>query len=303
MWKNGLFERGADAMSDYDELIAQRAATPDYNHLVYFRRQDVQPPGFEYVTRDDILLLSLWSPTASSTVQLSLRVLGPDGTIRPRFETLIGQTTGTVPLTLALQNMEGFLLSAQVVSTNAPQGQAYVTLEIVRGRGSSDATRGALLLAGYPDQLRSIGYPETLPRSSIEGRGLMRIVTGAVPAAGADISDAVPAGRQWILRGARFQLTAAVAVANRIVSLMIDDGAGNIAVESTVGFLQAAAVVELYSFAPGLAGVAGGGVVSCGFAFESRLLPGWLIRTRTQNVQAADQFTAAKYLVEEFITA
>jgi hypothetical protein len=284
------------------EILDAIETAIDAARQVTFKRFNVQPPGNEYVTLDDVLLLSIWSPTAISTVRLSVRVLSPDGQVDPRFETRNVQTIGAAPFQLELRNMEGFLLSASVTSPDAPRGQVFVTLEIVRGRGTADLTRGAILLAGYPDELRSVGYPESPARSSLDGRGLMRIVTGAVPAAGAEILDAVPAGRQWILRAARFQLTTAAAVANRVVGLAIDDGAGNIPAESTAGIIQVAALAREYSFAPGCTGLNGTTIVSAPWVFESRLLPGWRILTRSQALQAADQYTAAVYLVEEFIT-
>jgi|SRR5882672_11819435 len=289
--------------SDYNTLEAENAARPDYNKRVYFKRHHVQPPGDEYVTRDDILRLSFWSPTAASTVRLSVRVLTPEGNVDPRFETVNAQTAGTTPGVLTLNNLEGFLLSASVSSPDAPRGQVFVTLEIIRGLGSADVTRGAVLLAGYPDQLRSIGYPESPVQSSLDGRGLMRIVTGAVPAAGAEISDTVPAGRQWILRSARLSLATAAVIAARIVGLTVDDGAGAIPAESTAGVAQAISLTRVYSFAPGFSGLNLTGVYSVPWVFESRLLPGWRIRTRTQAIDPGDQYSAAVYLVEEFITA
>src|SRR5713101_7361481 len=220
-----------------DEFLAQVEDSPDYNKLVYFKRHHVQPPGNEYITVDDVMVLSFWSPTASSTVRLSVRIQTPDGQVDVRLEEKAAQTTGTAAQTITLRNMEGFLLSASATSPDAPHGQVFVTLELYRGRGSSDVTRGAVLLSGYPDELRAIGYPESPVQSSLDGRGLMRIVTGAVPAAGAEISDAVPAGRQWIVRGGRFQLTASVAVATRIVSVVVDDGAGNVPFKAPSGQL------------------------------------------------------------------
>lgn len=274
-----------------------------YVRRIVFARQEIDPPGDEYLTVDDVMVLSLWSPTAASTVQLSVRILAPSGVVDPRFEILAGQTTGTTPATLVLRNMEGFLLSASITSPNAPSGQAFVTLEIVRGRGSADLTRGAVLIAGYPDQGRSIGYPETPVRSSLDGRGMMRIVTGAVPAAGAEISDTVPAGRQWILRAARFTLVASAVVAIRRVSLTIDDGLGNVPLQASAAGTQVAGVTQVYSVAAGFSDISNAQAQQVHFALEARLLPGWRIRTVTALIDVGDQYTAAVYLVEEFITA
>jgi len=161
-----------------------------------------------------------------------------------------------------------------------------------------------VLVSGYPGLVGRLGWPDGPILTPLDGRGSLRSIVGSAPAAGAELLDVVPAGRQWILRSTRVSLVTAVAVANREPSLVVDDGAGNIMAQVPIGTVIPASLTTALCWAPGatLSGLVGGDE-SAGWVMECRMLPGWRIRTITTAIQGADQYAAPGYMVEEFINA
>lgn len=287
-----------------DEIAEEHVEWPAYGPLVTFKGRRVLPPSGVYVTQDDTLELSVFSPTLSNTVNLSLRYMRPDGVVVPQFKTVTTLSVGLTPTELLIPGSEGFLLSASVEAPGAPRGQVFVTLELIRGQGTADKTNGHVLIAGYPGINNSLGFPQSPIASPLDGRGWVFTLTQAAPAAGAEIVVTVPAGEQWILRALRASLTASVAVANRQPTLAIDDGAGNLSVSVTAGNSQAAGTTNTYNWFPGAPLQA----VSATVFFltmppELRLPPGSLIKSVTANIQAADQWSVPVLLIERFVAA
>ena len=122
-----------------------------------------------------------------------------------------------------------------------------------------------------------------------------------MPAAGADIIDAVPNSVKWRLISAHFNFTTAVAAANRFVNIAFDDGVNSL-FSAGAAFAQAASLNDDYYF------YAGGAVqttlaadITAPIPVDNRLVAGMRIRSSTLAIQAADQFAAAHYLIEEWI--
>ena len=126
-------------------------------------------------------------------------------------------------------------------AAGAPRGQCYVTIDLQRGQGTGDQTLGQVLHAAYPGSTGRTGYPQTPTYSPLTDRGTMRVITVGNPAAGADFSQVVPAGAQWIVRAVRSVLTTSAAVATRQASLRITDAVPNALLESAPAQTQAAA--------------------------------------------------------------
>jgi hypothetical protein len=276
----------------------------DYNRLVSFRRHGVYPWTGVYVTLDDQIRVRLWSPTASTTINVSIRWQAPDGQIIPEFFAVTGQGSGSSPTTKTLNPAEGYLISLNVACPTGQRGSAFVVVDIFRGTGSQDVTQGAVLVSGYPGTVGSIGFPESVIASPLDGRGFMRAVVGGAPAAGAEVSDAVPAGREWILRSTCVLFTASAAAANRVPMLFIDDGGANIMARVQMGTAITASQAPRLTWAPGLQAGANAALnQTAGWVMECRMLPGWRIRTLTTALDAGDQYSAPVYMVEEFIDA
>lgn len=130
--------------------------------------------------------------------------------------------------------------------------------------------------------------------------GRIRSITGTDPAAGAEISETVPARRRWKLTGILFTLATDAAAANRRVILVIDNGTNTIyALPSDT--LQTASQARLYLFTP--QPVAQFQIVNDFFLPLPilSLAPGYQIFTNTTALQAGDNYSAPQLLVEEWI--
>lgn len=286
-------------MSTAPAITPDHPFYPIYNLLVEFKQRHVPPPALVYVTRDDVLQLTMAAPTVATTVQLSLRLLSPQGEVIPRFETFtIGPTAGT-PTTKLLQNCEGYLLSASVLTPGAPLGQCFISLAIRRGGGSSDATFGDILLQGYPGSTGGIAFPQSLITSVTDSGGLIRVLTVANPAAGADFSTTVPVGVQWLVRSVHALFTASAAVANRLPKLRITDAVPNTIFTTTDSQTVTASNAGEFSFAPGGNNIFGSAVFNFGLPQHFRLQAGFILRSVTAGIQAADQWSQIVLTVEE----
>jgi hypothetical protein len=278
-------------------------APEDYNDLMRFRRFALEPYTAFYVTRDDTLVLRVWSPTVANTTRLSLRYQGANGEVLPRFETFTDSTVGTTPAVHIIPNAEGTLLSASIETPAAQRGQVFVSLEIQRGLGTSDQTFGRVLISGYPGSTFRIGFPDCPPASPLDGRGWVVAVLVANPAAGADWVQTVPAGEQWIIRSVRAQLVTSAAAANRVPQLEVTDGAGHIVTLIPTTANQAASLTVGYNWFPEAQLINFNGQVLLPFPLEVRAQPGFTIQSVTTAIQAADQWSQIVILAERFITA
>lgn len=273
----------------------------DYNALEHFRRHGVEPGGPLYVTLDDVILFQGWAALAAVTVRLSLRLQAPDGTIVPVFYSISVAANGVTPTTKQITNLEGFILSATAETPGGLAGQVWIDVVLIRGVGTSDQTQGADLLTGYPSLMDTITFPVVNPFKSIDGRALANVVAVGNPAAGTDYSIIVPAGVNWLVRSIRAQLLTSAGVANRFVTLRVDDGAGNIFADLPCGAAQTASLTETYTWAPGLTLSNVNNANTGGLPVEMRLPGGFRIRTVTANIQAADQFSGLALELETFI--
>ncbi|MBA7609565.1 hypothetical protein ES703_16756 [subsurface metagenome] len=125
-------------------------------------------------------------------------------------------------------------------------------------------------------------------------------ITGTDPAAQTEISETVPARRRWSIKSIFFHLITDVTVANRHVSLIIDDGTNELwritcanahpaSCDTTYSFAQIAATEALVDCA-------------CFHPLPDLSLPaGARIRTSTPLLKAGDNFSAPQLLVEEWI--
>ncbi len=272
-------------------------APEDYNLLVHFKRLRIAPPPAMYVTIDDTLVVRTSAPQIAAELRISLRYLNPQGVIVPEFYDVI--MPGASPF--FIPGAEGFLLSAEIRAVSAVLGQAYTTLELQRGRGSGDLTFGALLIAGYPATLYPLSYPEGAPRTPLDGRGRILDIAVAAPLAGADFSQVVSGGVNWIPRAVTAQLATTALAGTRQASIVIDDGGGNIVLRSAAASTQAPSLTNIYSWFNGGTAQGNTPVVNGGLPSEIRLASGWNIRSLTASIQATDQWSAVVITVEEFV--
>jgi hypothetical protein len=130
---------------------------------------------------------------------------------------------------------------------------------------------------------------------------LKRLVSGADPGAGVEISVGVAPGRLWVVYAVRFRLVADATVATRTVGITIDDGT-TVFYEAVATPTQVAGETLDYTFstaafAQGTAARRGAGVLYS----PCVMYRGWFLRTLTQNLQAGDNFGAPVLLVDELM--
>jgi hypothetical protein len=140
------------------------------------------------------------------------------------------------------------------------------------------------------------------PRTTVLPSNIKVIETEA-PAAGAESITVIPAGKAWRVMSFIATLTADATVANRLPSLVIDDGT-NVLVRVFASTNVTAAQSVLFSAitagvnSSGLAGVGLGSVPLLDPMFLV-LQPGWRIRTLTTAIVAGDQWGIARLVVDE----
>lgn len=131
-------------------------------------------------------------------------------------------------------------------------------------------------------------------------QGRIRILTGTVPAAGAEYTETVPGSVRWRLISIKMLYTT-VGVANRTVNFIIDDGT-NTFYRNQLAYLITAGLAETIVLAPGLTQTTALPASLINFAqipMDLILLPGFRFSTSTTNIQAGDTYTAIFWEIEE----
>lgn len=260
----------------------------------------VQPPARVYLTLNDRLYIRSRNSLAAVALRIAGRFLTADGEIVP-FQFTHTPATDRSASFESFQLAEGYLLSAVVFpSTGAPtRGQTFVEIGFVRGIGAAVDVLD-VLAKDYVAEAEPLAFPGSPIRSSLEGPGAIRSITGTDPAAGVEISEAVPTDARWLLHSITATLVNDATVANRNGVLTFDDG--------TTVFWRAD---------PGSTVGASGTAIFTGSGYGERpptntsnrywIMPsmplgaGFRVATLTNNLQAADNWGAPQLLVEEWI--
>lgn len=264
--------------------------------------QNITPPGAMYIQQDDQLFVQFQS-TAATDILVTGRLLIATGEIVP-FQFTFTSTGGSGSVTFRRPLAEGFLLS---VAVNIPvsgfqRGQVYLKVLVQRG-GIVGENLAAVLIQGYVSSTEFLTWPGGTIGDSREGRGFLRSITGTDPAAGAEISETVPANRLWYLHAITSQLVTAVGGADRRTILLLDDGT-NVLARAPSGATQTAATTFNYS---GYHAATVTSAVSISseimFSLPDRILlrAGYRIRTTTVNLAAGDNWGAPQLAVEEWL--
>jgi hypothetical protein len=272
------------------------------SNVVTWQTKRLTPPSPLYVTVDDVLRVGGASSQAGESVTVSYRLLrAADGAI------VYGQDLLTLPSDRSITAMdipmaEGFLISVSCKAAVATtRGQTFVRLFLnpkVLGAGQP----GLMMMSDYVTNAMAPGYPGGRGISPIEGPGWSNSFATVVPLAGNDWSWPVPTNARWRIMGIVSQLTTVAAAPVRVPILAVKDGAGNyvLFMEPNVG----ANAARAWSTS-GAIGVPGSGVsgfvISWNLPRETILLPGWSISSATQNLAGADQWTAVRFIVEEWL--
>jgi len=269
-------------------------------NLVLFDPKAVVPSQPLYLQRNDQLFFYSYTTVVGAQIRVNYRFLTPEGEIKE------GQFTSP-PFTgfnlSGFQLYEGWLLSFQIAQITAQAAGAWTFTQASIGRGSvaifGSPAQGSIW-QGFVLNAASNGWPGTVPKEITDGPGVIRSITGSTPAAGAEISEVVPANRRWTLLALRAALTTSATVANRFPGFTLDDGT-NVLYGVRTNAAQTATLVDSYYAAPGSQFYNDTqSSIIIPFPTPTQLKAGFRIRTATVGLQAGDQWGAPQYEVLEW---
>jgi hypothetical protein len=250
----------------------------------------------------DVLVITSWNAATGVTLSVEGRLLTRNGDVKS-FARSHTPNTDRTAASAVLALGEGWLLNLQVrASAGSPiRGQCFVLVELALG-AQTQQTRIGTLLQGYVTATQRRAWPGSLIEASIDGSGAIRIITGSDPAAGAEISETVPTGARWQLLALTASLVADANAANRIASLLFDDGA-SVYARMSAQFAQAANNSAVYTWGAGLQfqGNVNADPKVSGLPIDHRLLAGHRLRTIVNSIQVGDNWGAPVYCVQEWI--
>ncbi len=132
---------------------------------------------------------------------------------------------------------------------------------------------------------------------------LVRGLVVANPAAGADFTITAPGHGTLRVTGLRALFTASAAVANRIPSLIVSTGDGDVIVSPSGAAITAGLAVSLSAYEGSAPSGAAAGPQLWGFPSAGvTLLPGWRLRASTAAIDVGDTWTLIRASVVEYPT-
>lgn len=194
-----------------------------------------------------------------------------------------------IPIFLAVVNTSG----------DYNQGDCFCTVTLLL-----NGTPLYVICSGFIYQQRPLSFPTQQAGDTMPARARIKQVSSANPAAGQEISIAVPANRMWRLIGMRFQLVCAAAAASRRVHIVVDLDDGGTEFNAFSDVDQIISETKNYTAAQfgDLPDRTDDDDILIPIAHELYIPDGGTIYTKTTNLNAGDNFSAADLLVEEIFT-
>jgi hypothetical protein len=283
--------------------VSQGFVLEQANPLVTFQTAQIPPPSPLYVTLDDAIDIQVLNSNPLLTaVDLRLRFLTPDGTLRLLDYQFQGIPSDRSAVNKSFVVAEGFILSASVYQlVTAPRrGQTWVRVELKRGPLTANIG-SQQLINDYLTNLHGPQWPNGSYGSEVDGAGHLYTFQGVQPAAGADAAITVPSSTRWRLQACSFFLQTSAAVGTRHVLFVVDDGA-NLQYAIGTPANQNPSTGVRYSLAPATALASdGSGFITLPLPATTMLPGGSRIRTQTFGLDAGDQWLAPSAGVEEWI--
>lgn len=293
-------------------LTSSKGTTPDKTpaplagraNYVSFAVNNVPPPVELYIGVDDALVIQGATTQVSEVITVNVRLLLPNGRIEDNQFTINPPSTRAV-LRKAFTLAEGFLLSASASAGNATtRGQTFCRIYLQRG-ASGTGQPGQVLFSDYVTQFLAPAYPFGPQRSPSEGTGNLINVGVGNPGAGADWIKPLPVNTRWRIQSIFALLTASAAVANRQVSIILQNSAASMWQAVSIAN-QTASQATAYSFGAITPYVPSNPLIQVipippGFILGNISGLSAQILTSTLNIQAADQWTQMALYVEEWL--
>ena len=269
---------------------------------ISFQTERVPPPAWLYVGPGDRLLFQVWNSIPGLRIDLSMRLLLPNGEVSPNYYQFM-PTSDRVLNMWYIPLAEAFLISVTFRSggASAPAGSCWVRCLLAHGGGGGLSLPQGLA-AGYLATGCLLSWPYPRFENPVEGPGRLRIITGTDPPPGWEINEVVPVGARWRLLALRATVVTSAVVSDRYTSLYFDDGA-TIWYNSAPLAVRTAGVNGDYDWGIGVAPRNG---PPTGFFQDAlpdgiTLAAGWRFHTNTIGRDVGDDWGAPVYYVEEWV--
>jgi hypothetical protein len=281
---------------------------PSYDPATWYRgarfgHENLQPAGNLYITVEDRLRVLILNRSGSVQLDINARIQRPDGQVIPLKQSITTLVSGAFQA-FELDLTEGFLLDvvANCVTANVHYGQVYVTVQLIRG-ASPNSIPTRVLIAAYAQSNVVIGWPDFPNQALTAGVGIPGTFNVANPGAGADWTFISALGDRSVVVSVEAVLTTAVAVANRVPHLQIQDTNNSIVFDVAAAAAQAASTVVRYSWIAGVQPVINDGAAIAPLPENLILVVNHKIRTVTTAIQAADQWSAINIYIQSLLEA
>lgn len=270
---------------------------------VTFGTKLVAPPSPVYIGPGDFLTVKLYTSLAV-TIVLHGRVLLPSGEIK-EFERLhAASATDRTLSSESFQLGEVFLLNLSVTQQNVAIqiGTCYVVVTLTHGSAASRVEH-TTLASGYCAQDNYIYWPGRPGVDSLTGKGLLRVIPGTNPAAGAEILETVPTGARWRFIAMRAVLVTDATVATRVPSIVFQSAVPLEFLRIGPQTGQGLSTTGIFSWLSGQGYDSGAlaTIQSIGVPGSMWLAAGHRIATVTTNLQAGDDWAAPVLFLEEYL--
>jgi len=192
------------------------------------------------------LLVTFWTQIASpETIFLHIFQQDPSGNLIESIETFsVDSSANGNERVITLT--DGQLISAVLWSNSNSLRTGQLFARIATREGSvADNSRELPLVSGYITGGSFLNYPTSPPIPSYTGVPALEVVAVPAPGAGNEISFTQPGGTRSRIIGGSFIFTTSAAVANRTVTLQVNDISGAIT-WVTSRTVQAAGVARTY---------------------------------------------------------
>lgn len=254
-------------------------------------------PGLR-IQNNEYLFVRLSTTDATGSVSIRGRTQNLDYSTTEFNETFTFSGTGTQTLP-AIPLTDGWLVGFDVSRASGTLTDGEVVASVHVGRNPASPQLLLCLASGEISDIRSLGMGAftILYVATPEVEPVDQIVTVTAPAAGAEWEQIITTGETWEIYSVSGTLTMGAAAANRNISIQMDDGGTGRIVRSRN---STAITANQTGFVSGFAGVAMTSQASGTSIYQYFPLPRIVmpsesrIRSITENIQAADQWSAIR---------
>lgn len=253
------------------------------------------------------------TPTALYHGQITSLTNGTTVEVNPPAQNTVSNATLIIePVLLddtdGLELGNGWLLGVDFNFWRSQPKRGQVFLEAEINRGAWNIHQGMTLIKQYLEPSGHLSWPYgNIASGKADGKGWIQMFLVANPSAGADWTATVPTNARWRINSFRAQLTASASAANRVFSILADDGGSNLQWSLLSATAQTASQTVVYEGWPGCAPrnitPAAGTTLYQVFDMPNNLelSEGCRLRAVTAALNGSDQWSAIVIGVEEWI--